>query len=92
MRYLSKTAGADPLAAGLFFAPAVSALSLQAPPDKSDGSSNLADPDEPVERMADQQRPTNGRGRLRAFSDNSVDARDAVRSQASDSRVFRPFR
>ncbi|BAI96735.1 hypothetical protein Sj15T_11910 [Sphingobium sp. TA15] len=92
MRYFSKAAGAGLIAAGLFLTPAASAMSPQAPPINRDGTSKLADPDEAVERMADQQRSTYSHGRFRAFSDSSMDARDAVRPQVNDGRASRPFR
>ncbi len=91
MRFFSKTAGIAVLAAGTFLVTAASAMSRQDAPVKSDGSSKLADPDEAIERMAEQQSGSSS-GRLRAFSDSSVEARDAVRAQVANGPALRPFR
>jgi len=60
-----------------------SAMSRQAPPKNADGSSQLMDPDEAIERVLDHQRAVYSQGRYRSFSDSSWEARDAVQSQAA---------
>jgi len=91
VRNIKKMTAAGMIAAGFLLAPIASAMSLQAPV-VSNGASKLVDPDEAIERMADAQHSIYTQGRFRAFSDSSMDARDAVRSQTDGGRVFTPFR
>lgn len=89
MRY-GKIVSAVAATAVVALAPAAQAMSLQAPPVNSDGSSKLVDPDEAIERMTAP--PVSSNDRFRDLTGGSVEGRDAARSPVTSDRLSKPFR